>query len=304
VTDTADERAHAPGPDSWWWETWHLDAAGADGVGVSVRLAYAPGLGVAWWWTHVLLPDLPGPVVVRDHEVGLPRQGLEIHADGLWGELTCESPFEHWTYGLEAFGVRLDDPADSLRGEIGERIPVGLDIEWEAVPAVVPHDHDPARENGYEQFGVVHGEVLVGRSRFELDAVGLRSHSWGAPRFGRSECSAWLHSPELAVSFAVSDGLVDGYIVREGRTEPISTVRTETRRRADGLPVAARHVVDLAFEVESEVLGLVAIPLAGPAAERAVLARGLCTYEVDEPGPARIDRPLIGWSSWSDPARN
>ena len=40
--------------------------------------------------------------------------------------------------------------------------------------------------DGYEQFGVVHGEVLLGRSRFELDAVGLRSHTWGVPRFDRA----------------------------------------------------------------------------------------------------------------------
>ena len=247
----ADERAHAPGADGWWWETWHLDAAGPDGIGVSVRLVCSPGPGLAWWWTHVLLPDLPGPVVVRDHEVALPRQGLEIHADGLWGELTCESPFEHWTYGLEAFGVRLDDAADSLHGEIGERMPVGLDIEWEATPALGPHEYHPARGGGYEQFGIVHGEVMIGRSRFELDAVGMRSHSWGAPRLDKSECSAWLHSPELVMSFAVSDGCVDGYIARDGRTEAISTVRTETRRRADGLPAAARHVLDDALEVES-----------------------------------------------------
>ena len=150
----ADERAHEPGASSWWWETWHLDAATDDGIGLSVRLACAPALGVAWWWTHLVLPDLPGPVVVRDHEVGLPRQGLEVRADGLWGELTCETPFEHWTYGLEAFGVRLDEPADALRGEIGERMPVGLDIEWEVeAGAGAPHERPTGWPvEGYAQF--------------------------------------------------------------------------------------------------------------------------------------------------------
>ena len=38
----------------WWWETWHLDVATDDGIGLSVRLACAPALGVAWWWTHLL----------------------------------------------------------------------------------------------------------------------------------------------------------------------------------------------------------------------------------------------------------
>ena len=72
------------------------------------------------------LPDIPqaypaaGPVVVRDHEVPLPRQGLEVRAEGLWSELWCEAPLDHWTCGLEAFAVRLDDPDDARTGEIGD----------------------------------------------------------------------------------------------------------------------------------------------------------------------------------------
>ena len=180
-----DERAHEPRTADGWWETWHLDAATADGTGLSVRLACAPALGVAWWWTYLVMSELPGPVVVRDHEVGLPRQGLEIRADGLWGELTCETPFEHWTYGVEAFGVRLDDPRDALRGEIGERLPVGLDIEWEVEPGAGTL-HELAAGwpvDGYSQPGAVRGEVLLGRSRVELEATGLRSHWWGPSRF-------------------------------------------------------------------------------------------------------------------------
>ena len=125
-----------------------------------------------------------------------------MRADGLWGELTCETPFEHWTYGLEAFGVRLDDPADSLRGEIGERLPVGLDIEWEVEPgAETPTSTTPSDHAGYEQFGRVHGEVLLGRSSFELDAVGLRSHTWGAARLDRSAHTLWLRGSDIAASF-------------------------------------------------------------------------------------------------------
>jgi hypothetical protein len=192
----ADERAHTPDADGWW-EAWRLDVASDDGVGVAVQLACGPE--VAWWWTHVLLPGRPGPVVVRDHDVPLPRVGLEVRADGLWGELVCETPFEHWTYGLEAFGVALDDPAESLRGEIGERMPIGFDLEWEVDPAVgdVRERDDGLR--GYDQFGVVHGELLLGRSRVEVDAVGLRSHVWGVPPWNRRSASYWVRGPEVAV---------------------------------------------------------------------------------------------------------
>jgi hypothetical protein len=116
----------------------------------------------ARYWTYLVgVPDVDGVLVVRDHEVLLPRQGLEVRADGLWAELTCETPRVHWTFGLESFGVRLDEAADGLRpgGEIGDRIAVGLDLEWEVATGGPPA-------------GVVHGEVLVGRERFALDGTG------------------------------------------------------------------------------------------------------------------------------------
>lgn len=116
----------------------------------------------AWYWTYLVgVPDVDGVLVVRDHDVLLPRQGLEIRADGLWAEFTCETPREHWTFGLESFGVRLDSPDDARRGseEIGERLAVGLDVEWEVGP-----DGPPA--------GIVHGDVLVGRASHAVDCAG------------------------------------------------------------------------------------------------------------------------------------
>jgi hypothetical protein len=143
---------------------WLLDfvANTADPIAGFVRLELREAERIAWYWTYLVgVPSVDGVIVVRDHEVLLPRQGLEIRADGLWAELTCETPREHWTFGLESFGVRLDEPRDALRpgGEIGDRVAVGLDIEWEVGP-----DGPPA--------GIVHGDVLVGRERFELDGTG------------------------------------------------------------------------------------------------------------------------------------
>jgi hypothetical protein len=116
----------------------------------------------AWYWTYLVgVPDVDGVLVVRDHEVPLPRQGLEVRADGLWAEFTCETPREHWTFGLESFGVRLDSPEDARRGseEIGERLAVGLDIEWEVGASGPPE-------------GFVHGDVLVARATHALDCNG------------------------------------------------------------------------------------------------------------------------------------
>ncbi len=141
--------------------TWLLDFARADGFGGFVRLDVPEGGGPATFWAYLVgVPGITGVIAVRDPEVPRPRQGLEIRSEGLWAELYCETPGEHWTFGLEAFGVRLDDPDDAAApgGEIGERVAVGLDLEWEAGDA----------DGG----GLVHGEVLVGRGRYEIECPG------------------------------------------------------------------------------------------------------------------------------------
>jgi hypothetical protein len=138
------------------------DFARSDGFAGFIRLELREDDGIAWYWTYLVgVPDVDGVLVVRDHEVPLPRQGLEVRADGLWAEFTCETAGEHWTFGLESFGVRLDSPEDARRGseEIGERLAVGLDIEWE-VGAAGPPD------------GIVHGDVLVARATHAIDCTG------------------------------------------------------------------------------------------------------------------------------------
>jgi hypothetical protein len=158
-------------------EAWGFEWATPDGNGGFVRLALRRAERVAWFWAYLLRPD-GGPVVVRDHEVTLPRgAALEIRADSLWSELVCETAGEHWSIGLEAFGVRLDDPDDALHGEIGERIALGFDFEWETTG-------EPSRSTlggveREEQPGTVHGEVLLGRDRIPLDTVGRFEHSIG-----------------------------------------------------------------------------------------------------------------------------
>jgi hypothetical protein len=125
-----------------------------DGQGISGSLRLSVDGTTASFAAQVVVPDV-GVVVVRDDEVAPPKREdvLVIRADGLWAELLCETPGEHWSVGLEAFGVRFDDEAEAAASDRGERVAVGFDLEWETPDRVV-------------------GEILVGRARYELDARG------------------------------------------------------------------------------------------------------------------------------------
>ena len=205
MAQSSDEHRRTPGPEPFWADAWEIDfAADAttdDGpVGGFVRLALLPAQGVAWWWTGLLTPRL---VAVRDHEVPLPRAGLEVRADGLWGELVCETPLEHWSIGLEAFGIGYDDPADAWGDEWGERLPVGLDLEWEATaePGDLPPAGPPPGPGGvgYAQPGRVHGEVLVGPDRIPVSGTGFRSRTSGVIDW-------WSARPHRRLAWVTGDG--------------------------------------------------------------------------------------------------
>jgi hypothetical protein len=99
-----------------------------------------------------------GVVAVHDDDVPLPRVrgSLEIRAEGLWAELLCETAGEHWSFGLEAFGLRFDTAEEAATSDVGDRVAVGYDLEWET----------PDR---------VFGDLLVGRTTVTIDAHGTFS---------------------------------------------------------------------------------------------------------------------------------
>ncbi len=111
----------------------------------------------------------PGCVVVRD--AALPRPpapSAALRGEGLWLEAVCETPGEHWSFGLEAFGLRVEVTPDEL-GVLdddalrGDRVPVGAELEWETG-------------------GRVHGELAVGARRIRVDGTGELSVAGAALR--------------------------------------------------------------------------------------------------------------------------
>lgn len=198
--EPGDEQPHSPGVDPEWAEWWYFDfaapaepaAAGDPALVGCVRLCLLPNQGVARYWASLVGEGRP-LVVVHDDEVPLARRrSLEIRTEGLWADHVVEAPFEQVGVGCEAFGLRLDSPADLRRNPVvGERVPFGLDLEWATGPeAAVAGDPDsPPPGSGYRIDCQVYGEVLVADERIELDAPGTRSHGWGTkpPPFVPSE---------------------------------------------------------------------------------------------------------------------
>ena len=173
----ADERAHPPGDERLWGESWYFDFTDREGtLGGYVRLGLYPNLGVAWYWACLVGEGRP-LVTVIDHEVALPKApSLEIRADGLWADHTVETPFDHMTLGCEAFAIGVDDPAEVYGDLRGDRVPFGFDLEWETDGGGLYPWIGTTR---YEVSCNVHGEILVGDETIEFDGIGQRDHSWG-----------------------------------------------------------------------------------------------------------------------------
>ena len=112
---------------------------------------------------------------------------------------------EQWSIGNEAYFVALDDPAEALDRSYGTPTALAMDLEWYAVGAPTAIGH------GYEQAGVVHGEIER-LHQPNLQLVEAPAHRWR--RWG--EALAPLPLPaidatpswDLRAPFAFPDGTV------------------------------------------------------------------------------------------------
>lgn len=145
---------------SWQW-SW----SGPDGEEVGHLRLVVPASGGAVHVAAVVRRPGRDPVVLDEPEAPMPRPGsLEVRASGLWVDAVEEEPGRRWTIGLEAFALEVADPAD----RVGVRVPLGFDLEWEAVGG-------PTRAG--PRTAHVHGEVLVGRDALDVEAEGW----WATP---------------------------------------------------------------------------------------------------------------------------
>jgi len=311
--DPADERRHEPGPEPDWSEAWSFDFATADGsLGGYVELCLHPRRGVAWYWAALAGPGRSFVTVV-DHDAPMPRPAgsLELRAEGLWADHTCETALDHWSLGNEAFAVGLDHPSEAYGRMLGERVPLGFDLEWEtdgrAVGSVVPAGK-PGPAGTYEVPCRVHGEVLVGVDRIDLDGYGQRSHRWGVPgrcadRWTERWCRA-VGRLDDGTRFGARVGAgpagapaASGYVIDTGGV--LTSVEPKAPRErfgAGGLPLWSQIELGPDGPVV-EVRPLAAAPVLVGGAERPLsrLPRALCRFVAGD------GRAGVGWTEWNQP---
>ena len=116
------------------------------------------------------------PIGLIDVELPSPKPAntWEIRGSGIWCEMVCETPLTHWSYGLEAFALAVDEPRDLVDTGIGHRVPLGWELDFEASgPATWLSD------SCYVQAGVGHGIMLSADGEREIDGRTRRWHWWG-----------------------------------------------------------------------------------------------------------------------------
>jgi hypothetical protein len=241
-------------------------------------------------------------VTVVDHTVPPPRPGsLEVRAEGLWADHTVEVPFDHVTLGCEAFALALDDPAEAYGEPRGDRVPFGLDLEWDTDGGAYAY---PPGTTRYEVPCRVHGQVLVGDESIALDAVGQRDHSWGVRDWwalGWTWTAGWLDDGTRfhGTVARLGDDPVPyhpGYVQPPGG--PLAGVEHTASRPelgAHGLPVGdIVEVGDLRLEVTPVAFAPVLLEDGIGRVSR--FPRALCRFRDADTG-----RRGVGWTEWNQP---
>jgi hypothetical protein len=303
VLTAADERAHEPGEERLWGESWYFDFTNREGtLGGYVRLGLYPNLGVAWYWACLVGEGRP-LVTVIDHEVAIPKApSLEIRAEGLWADHTVETAFEHMTLGCEAFAVAVDDPSEVYGDLRGDRVPFGFDLEWETDRGGVYPWIGATR---YEISCNVHGEILVGDETIQLDGIGQRDHSWGVRDWwnvgwvwtaGGLEDGTRFHTARIRVPGL--EGFAPGYVMPpDGGVEQIDVCRAEEELGEHGFPTAGRvECGPLDMAIEPRYFSPVhLVDDDGTVTRHARFPRALCRFETAD------GRSGVGWTEWNQP---
>jgi len=199
--------------EEWVFAAWTADA----------RLGIVSGHRIvgrtSWYWASLAREGRP-LLHVTDFEVPVRSDPFIVKGEALWAEHHCDAAMEQWSIGNETYASALDDPAAALGRAYGDPTPIAFDLEWYATAPPTPLEpvgERAAVDHGYEQSGVVHGDVeILGEPRVELAEIPAhRWHRWTNDPHGFGP----LTLPEVTVHtgvrspFAFPDGNVSDLVL-------------------------------------------------------------------------------------------
>lgn len=203
----ADEFPHVDASiDEWVFAAWEPD--GTAGLLSGHRL-----LGpVAWYWTAVVQEGYP-LLHLTEWDVKVRADPFVVKAPEMWAEHHCVATMRQWSIGNEAHASALDPPADALGRGYGMPTPMATDLEWYAIGGAT------AVGDGFEQVGVVHGEVeLLDRPHIEF--VEVPAHRWrrwtDADRLDPVRFEPVVAHTGLRAPFAFPDGATADLVLTPG----------------------------------------------------------------------------------------
>jgi hypothetical protein len=189
--------------EEWLFAAWSPD--GSVGVVSGHRL-----LGrTAWYWAALVERGRP-LMHLTEWDVTVRPDRFVVKAPELWAEHHCDDALRQWSIGNEAYAVAIDDADDALGLGYGSPTPTAFDLEWYAVEGV----RDIT--DGYEQVGVVHGDVeVLGRRTVTLVEVPARRwHRWtGLDVLAPVALDRAVAHTGLRAPFAFPDGSVADWVL-------------------------------------------------------------------------------------------
>lgn len=143
------------------------------------------------------------PIVIAENDMPVPDRHWEFRTSGLWVDNICETPLVHWSYGLEAFGLAIDEPTELLGRGYGDRVPLGWELEFESMPEFYVDGR---------QVGRVDGELLFGDGSAPLTGPAVRRHIWGPPERSDATVTALtgpvaVETPPVEVALPTREGV-------------------------------------------------------------------------------------------------
>jgi hypothetical protein len=299
VPSADDERAHPPGAETLWSESWYADFVDeGQAIGGWFRLGLMPNENIAWINALLCGPDIP-TIAVNDFQVALPGDPDAVKTDAIELTHAATEPLQTYHLRLHGSGQAFDDPSALLRGEAGRPVEMSMDLVWTTVGTPYLYRLTPR----YEIPCTVSGTVGFDTSAIEVAGVaGQRDHSWGVRDWWSMDW-VWsalhlhdgthLHGVDLRIPGAPPIGV--GYI--QPPEAPLVELAGVTARETfgdNGLPVTTELTLtpgDLTAAVQ--IMGHAPVLLTSTDGRVSQFPRAWATVNTAD------GRTGVGWLEWN-----